>query len=177
MENKRNNKKKQSSFLRKLLLCVPALCVIAVVATFYMIFDMNKKIEEKNYNVDNINNESENNISNDENSADNENTNSGNASNSTANNNSTNNNSSNNSKNTSTSVSENKEPVGNLTDSTDKKEQAINLVKKNWGDDNTVLFDCYVNSNDEYIVTVSSTSGKVISYYKVDLEKGQIDLY
>ena len=64
-----------------------------------------------------------------------------------------------------------------MTDSTDKKEQAINLVKKNWGDDNTVLFDCYVNSNDEYIVTVSSTSGKVISYYKVDLEKGQIDLY
>ena len=177
MENKRNNKKKQSSFLRKLLLCVPALCVIAVVATFYMIFDMNKKIEEKNYNVDNINNESENNTSNDENSADNENTNYGNASNSTANNNSTNNNSSNNSKNTSTSVSENKEPVGNLTDSTDKKEQAINLVKKNWGDDNTVLFDCYVNSNDEYIVTVSSTSGKVISYYKVDLEKGKIDLY
>ena len=41
MENKRNNNKKQSSFLRKLLLCVPALCVIAVVATFYMIFDMN----------------------------------------------------------------------------------------------------------------------------------------
>lgn len=177
MESRRNNKKKQSSFLRKLLLCVPALCVIAVVATFYMIFDMNKKIEEKNYNVDDINNEAENNTSNDENSVDNENTNSENASNATANNNSTNNNSSNNSKNTSTSVSENKEPVGNLTDSTDKKEQAINLVKKNWGDDNTVLFDCYVNSNDEYIVTVSSTSGKVISYYKVDLEKGQIDLY
>lgn len=177
MESRRNNKKKQSSFLRKLLLCVPALCVIAVVATFYMIFDMNKKIEEKNYNVDDINNEAENNTSSDENSVDNENTNSENASNTTANNNSTNNNSSNNSKNTSTSVSENKEPVGNLTDSTDKKEQAINLVKKNWGDDNTVLFDCYVNSNDEYIVTVSSTSGKVISYYKVDLEKGQIDLY
>ncbi len=177
MESRRNNKKKQSSFLRKLLLCVPALCVIAVVATFYMIFDMNKKIEEKNYNVDDINNEAENNISNDENSVDNENTNSENVSNSTTNSNSTNNNSSNNSKNTNTSVSENKEPVGNLTDSTDKKEQAINLVKKNWGDDNTVLFDCYVNSNDEYIVTVSSTSGKVISYYKVDLEKGQIDLY
>ena len=35
---------------------------------------MNKKIEEKNYNVDNINNESENNTSNVENSADNENT-------------------------------------------------------------------------------------------------------
>lgn len=173
MESRRNNKKKQSSFLRKLLLCVPALCVIAVVATFYMIFDMNKKIEEKNYNVDDINNEAENNTSSDENSVDNESTNTENTSNSTANNNSTNNNS----KNTNTSVSENKEPVGNLTDSTDKKEQAINLVKKNWGDDNTVLFDCYVNSNDEYIVTVSSTSGKVISYYKVDLEKGQIDLY
>ena len=177
MESRRNNKKKQSSFFRKLLLCVPALCVIAVVATFYMIFDMNKKIEEKNYNVDDINNEAENNTSNDDNSVDNENTNSENASNTTANSNSTNNNLNNNSKNTSTSVSENKEPVGNLTDSTDKKEQAINLVKKNWGDDNTVLFDCYVNSNDEYIVTVSSTSGKVISYYKVDLEKGQIDLY
>lgn len=173
MESRRNNKKKQSSFLRKLLLCVPALCVIAVIATFYMIFDMNKKIEEKNYNVDDINNEAENNTSSDENSVDNESTNTENTSNSTANNNSTNNNS----KNTNTSVSENKEPVGNLTDSTDKKEQAINLVKKNWGDDNTVLFDCYVNSNDEYIVTVSSTSGKVISYYKVDLEKGQIDLY
>lgn len=177
MENRRNNKKKQSSFLRKLLLCVPVLCVIAVVATFYMIFDMNKKIEEKNYNVDDINNEAENNISNDENSLDNENTNSENVLNSTTNSNSTNNNSSDNSKNTNINVSENKEPVGNLTDSTDKKEQAINLVKKNWGNDNTIVFDCYVNSNDEYIVTVSTTAGKVISYYKVDLEKGQIDLY
>ena len=70
-----------------------------------------------------------------------------------------------------------KEPTGDLTNSTDNKQKAIDLVKKSWGEDDTVLFDCYVNSNGEYIVTISSTSGKVISYYKVDLEKEYIELY
>lgn len=160
--------RKKNGKLRKLLLCVPILCIIAVAATFYMIFDMNKKIEDKNYSVDDIedsNNEITNNIANMSNETE-ENT---------AENNNTNINSSGNNNNTSNT--ETGEPTGNLVNSTDSKEKAIELVKKEWGEDDTVLFDCYVNSNGEYIVTITSTSGKVISYYKVDLEKEQIELY
>lgn len=162
MENRKKNGK-----LRKLLLCVPILCIIAVVATFYMIFDMNKKIEDKNYSVDDIedsNNEITNNTANMSNETE-ENT---------AEDNNTNTNSSENNNNSNTETGE---PTGNLVNSTDSKEKAIELVKKEWGEDDTVLFDCYVNSSGEYIVTITSTSGKVISYYKVDLEKEQIELY
>lgn len=160
-------KKKKSGILRKLLFCIPILCVIAVIATFYMIFDMNKKIEDKNYNVDLENDYTENEASEVSNTAEYEND----TENIVSNENSSN------TLNNSDISNTPKEPTGDLINSTDNKQKAIDLVKKSWGEDDTVLFDCYVNSNGEYIVTISSKSGKVISYYKVDLEKEHIELY
>ena len=165
---KRNNKK--NSKFAKILYVVPVLCIIAVGALFYMLFDMNNKIEDKNYNVDTNSTENEINNTNN-NSQDNNVENNINNTNNEVNNNVTNTNNTNKNENTE------KEPTGDLTNSTDKKEQAIELVKKEWGEDDTVLFDCYVNNNGEYIVTISTTSGSVISYYKVDLDKKTIEIY
>lgn len=164
--------RKKNGKLRKLLLCVPILCIIAVAATFYMIFDMNKKIEDRNYNVDLENDYTDNESNEISNTNILENINQNNTENI-----SSNDNSSSNSNEDTFSSNTPKEPTGDLTNSTDNKQKAIDLVKKSWGEDDTVLFDCYVNSNGEYIVTISSTSGKVISYYKVDLEKEYIELY
>lgn len=56
---------------------------------------------------------------------------------------------------------------------TDKKEQAINLVKAQWGEDNTVTFRCdSVTSSGEYIIAVvSSETASVKNYFIVNLEK------
>lgn len=56
---------------------------------------------------------------------------------------------------------------------TDKKEQAINLVKAQWGEDSTVTFRCdSVTSNGEYIIAVvSSQTASVKNYFIVNLEK------
>lgn len=54
---------------------------------------------------------------------------------------------------------------------TDKKQEAINLVKEKWGEDNTVTFRCdSVTSDGEYIIAVVSTkTASVKNYFKVNL--------
>lgn len=55
---------------------------------------------------------------------------------------------------------------------TDKKQQAINLVKEKWGEDETVTFRCDNISNEEYIVAVvSKQTASVQNYFRVNLEK------
>ena len=56
---------------------------------------------------------------------------------------------------------------------TDKKEQAINLVKAQWGEDSTVTFRCdSVTSSGEYIIAVvSSETASVKNYFIVNLDK------
>lgn len=56
--------------------------------------------------------------------------------------------------------------------STDKKQEAINLVKETWGEDNTVTFRCdSVTSNGEYIIAVISTeTASVRNYFIVNLD-------
>lgn len=69
---------------------------------------------------------------------------------------------------TGSSIYEESNDVG----STDKKQEAIDLVKQKWGEDDTVTFRCdSVASNGEYIIAVTSkTSAKVLNYFKVNLE-------
>lgn len=54
---------------------------------------------------------------------------------------------------------------------TDKKQQAINLVKEKWGEDNTVTYRCdSVTAEGEYIIAVVSTqSATVKNYFRVNL--------
>ncbi len=55
---------------------------------------------------------------------------------------------------------------------TNKKEEAINLVKQEWGEDSTVTFSCdSVTTNGEYIIAVTSLeTATVKSYFRVNLE-------
>ncbi len=61
---------------------------------------------------------------------------------------------------------------------TDKKQEAINLVKNYWGEDADATFRCdYVDSNGEYIIAVSSLqSASVKGYFRVNLEKKTVDI-
>ena len=70
--------------------------------------------------------------------------------------------------NTQNNVYESQTDVG----TTDKKQQAINLVKEKWGEDDTVTFRCDNISNGEYIVAVvSKQTASVQNYFRVNLEK------
>ncbi len=61
---------------------------------------------------------------------------------------------------------------------TDKKQDAINLVKNYWGEDSDATFRCdYVDSNGEYIIAVSSIqSASVKGYFRVNLDKKTVDV-
>jgi len=62
--------------------------------------------------------------------------------------------------------------------STDKKQQAIELVKKQWGDDNTVSFRCdSVTSEGEYIIAVVSTeTASVKNYFRVNINTKTVEV-
>lgn len=64
-------------------------------------------------------------------------------------------------------VYENSGEVG----TTNKKEEAINLVKSTWGEDNTVTFSCdSVTTEGEYIIAVTSLeTATVRNYFRVNL--------
>ena len=61
---------------------------------------------------------------------------------------------------------------------TDKKQEAIALVKQKWGEDDTVTFRCDSITNDgEYIIAViSSQSATVKNYFKVNLETETVEV-
>lgn len=67
----------------------------------------------------------------------------------------------------STSVYENNSDVG----TTNKKQEAINLVKAQWGVDDTVEFSCdSITKDGIYIIAVTSKErAVVVSYFRVDL--------
>lgn len=76
------------------------------------------------------------------------------------------------------------EPQGTVYESnsnvgtTDKKQEAINLVKQTWGEDDTVTFRCdSVNSKGEYIIAVvSKESASVKNYFKVNLNTKTVEV-
>ena len=68
----------------------------------------------------------------------------------------------------SSSVYEDKTETGTLS----KKEEAINLVKNQWGEDNTVTFSCdSITSDGIYIIAVTSKErAEVLNYFRVNLK-------
>ena len=75
--------------------------------------------------------------------------------------------------NTQNNVYESQTDIG----STDKKQQAINLVKEKWGDDDTVTFRCDNISDGEYIVAVVSIqTASVQNYFRVNLENQTVTI-
>lgn len=61
---------------------------------------------------------------------------------------------------------------------TDKKQQAIDLVKEKWGEDDTVTFRCdSVNSKGEYVIAVvSKETATVKNYFKVNLNTKSVEI-
>ena len=64
------------------------------------------------------------------------------------------------------------------TGTTDKKQEAIALVKEKWGEDSTVTFRCdSVSNNGEYIIAVvSKESASVKNYFKVNLKTKTVEV-
>lgn len=60
---------------------------------------------------------------------------------------------------------------GSDAGTTNKKEEAINLVKEQWGADDTVTFTCdSITSDGIYIIAVASKERAVVlNYFRVDL--------
>lgn len=64
------------------------------------------------------------------------------------------------------------------TGTTDRKQEAIALVKEKWGEDSTVTFRCdSVSSNGEYIIAVvSKETASVKNYFKVNLTTKTVEV-
>ena len=62
--------------------------------------------------------------------------------------------------------------------STDRKQEAINLVKKTWGEDDSVTFRCdsITNSGEYIIAVISKDSARVQNYFKVNLDKKTVEI-
>ena len=155
---------------KKLKIIVPLVCVLVVIIAFYMIFDIKGKIEEKDYGTNDIvvNNtvEAENIVEEntvleenvvEENNVEMENT-----------------------AVKSKPQDNGKEEISEEDDlySNSKLDQARDLVKKAWGDDDSVYFTTEgVNADGLYMVAVrekSSTSVK--NYFKVNLETKKVEI-
>lgn len=143
----------------------PAICIIIVVGTFIFLFNLRGKVEEKNYNVNETEETSSTNVEN-VSSEENE----------VVNNEISN--------DTDINLLENKTDEPTVYDqnqeigATDKKAQAIDLVKKQWGEDSTVTFRCdHVTSSGEYVIAViSKDSASVKNYFKVNLEENTVEV-
>lgn len=74
----------------------------------------------------------------------------------------------------SSSIYESDSDVG----TTDKKQEAIELVKEKWGEDSSVSFRCdQVTENGEYIIAVVSyETATVRNYFKVNLENKTVEV-
>ena len=74
----------------------------------------------------------------------------------------------------SSSVYESNTDVG----TTDKKQEAIELVKQKWGEDDSVSFRCdSVTTDGEYIIAVVSLeTASVRNYFKVNLESKTVTI-
>lgn len=151
---------------------IPIICIIVIGVTFYMLHDIQNKIEKngtqntinvpqnQTENVINEENNTEQNIV-PENQTENETTNTAENTNVS------------NSANTTNPASAPAKPAV-----TDQKQKAIELVKKKWGKDDTVdyVFD-YINENGEYVVAVKDRATATVKYYfRVNLETGTVEL-
>ena len=154
---------------KKVKIAVPIVCVLVVGITFYMIFDIKNKVEKINYDTNNIEAENtvEENIIDDENIVDEKNT----VTNETSKENTVANN---------TVAQPSSEEVSEEDDaySTKKLDEAKYLVKKAWGDDDTVYFTTEgVNSEGLYLVAAREKSTtNVKNYFKVNLETKDVDV-
>lgn len=77
-------------------------------------------------------------------------------------------------------ITDNKKTSSNKTTPgiTDKKQEAIELVKKEWGEDSSVNFAFdYVNEKGEYVIAVKdNVTATVKNYFKVNLTTKKVEV-
>lgn len=143
----------------------PIICVVIVFVAFYMINDIKNKVDDSLYNTTDIDNEFvEDEILNETEEIENEV-------------NEITNEVENATKNEVTNTTNTIVPEEDIEEgSTSKKQEAIALVKKEWGEDSSVTYRCEsVNAEGKYIVAViMKSSGTVKAYFKVDLESKSV---
>lgn len=152
----------------------PAICVLVVVLTFVLLFDMRNKASKiaDSKNANEVNNE---------NVAHNTNT---NTVENIVDENSVKNETVENTNTTNTTKEEIKTPQTAVTSGDDdklaenKQNQAVELVKQKWGSDSKVYFtNESVNSKGEYIVAArDKSSTEVKNYFKVNIETGTVEV-
>lgn len=155
----------------------PAICVLVVVLTFVLLFDMKNKASKiaDSRNANEVNSE---------NVVDNTNTNTNTVENIVDENSVQNETVENTNTNTNTTNEEVKTPQTAVTSGDDdklaenKQKQAIELVKQKWGTDSKVYFtNESVNSKGEYIVAArDKSSTEVKNYFKVNIETGTVEV-
>lgn len=146
----------------------PIICVLVVIITFAMLFDMKKQINEKGNQVNSNSVVFENMVDMDSNTMVNEmqeNT----VTNEITTNNTVSTNTVNTTQNEVTSGDDDKYAEN-------KQSQALELAKQNWGVDSTVYFtNESVNSSGEYIVAARDKgTTEVKQYFKVNIETGSV---
>lgn len=158
----------------KIKIWLPIVCIVVVGITFYMIHDMQNKIEEMDIQnttapEENVQNE----VSVNENIIE-ENIVEENTTQNTVANEVENETSNNVVKNTTQSQSSAPTQLA----VTDQKQKAIELVKKEWGEDDSVNYSFeYINENGEYVISVKDRATATIKYYfKVNLETETVEL-
>ena len=143
---------------------VPIICIVVVIITFYMIFDIRSKVEEVNYGTEDIelNEEKEDVIVEEQNVVE-ENTDLEDK----------------NEDENATNTSQ-KEEISEKEDrySKEKLDEAISLVQKAWGEDSTVYFTNEgLNSEGLYMVAArDKTSTTVRNYFKVNLDNKSVQV-
>lgn len=165
----RREKKKKIN----LRIVVPVVCIVVVGVTFFMLHDIQKRIEKMD--TENIVNQDENQIVESGNVEGNNQVEEDTVFNADLNA------SQNETTNTNVSTTNTKNNQNTTTSQpgiTDKKQKAIALVKKEWGADDTVdyVFD-YVNENGEYVIAVKDRATATVKYYfRVNLEKQTVEI-
>lgn len=163
----------------KLKIWVPIICIVVVGVTFYMIHDIQTKIEK----MEPQNRTSDEKIVQDQ-ATDEENT---IEENSVANqmnyvvenvtSNTTKNTTSENKTNTNKNTSKTQSTTASNPGITDQKQKAIELVKKEWGEDSSVDFVFDHVENEEYVVAVKDRASATVKFYfRVNLETETVEL-
>lgn len=164
--------------MKKIKIWLPILCIVVVAVTFYMLHDAQNRVNQLEENQ--VGNEPQNTLQNEdivnENSVENASV-ENEVTNQVQNNTVTNTANMMNSTNTTNT----NKPISNapaIPAETDQKQKAIELVKKEWGADNSVdfLFE-YINENGEYVVSVKDKATATVKYYfRVNLETKTVEL-
>ncbi len=176
-------KKNKSSGIHLLLKIVPIVAVIAVIVFFWLIFDMKQRLEEMDYDTQNIIADNRTSISNTTNNTANNTTvdNTANTIENTVVENTVTTEQADNSNTATTSTSTNNSTTiheeHSAPDLDNNQKVALQIFQDYWGEDSGSIYEVYTNAAGEYIVKVTSKESGDNKYFKVDINSKAVTDY